>query len=266
MTPNGVVAANIQRLRKELGLSRKALADHIGWSEHKILDLEHGRDRRPGITPDELYVLGVALEATVFELLIPEAGIDQVDLPTDLVPQYAELAIPSVTASQYVESLFGMSAKLLTPERLDRMIDRLAYGQVRRGILAQHPLARQFIDPWMEAYGQHWGFLYHAIISSRDLGWTGDVTQAEAAEQVREVYSISVPMELEDARAEEAKLRRLLDEATDHGVLEVERLIAAGVLPEPPKPDDPHEALDDVDVLMALVDEWLTQIETKEKK
>ena len=67
-----VVAANVQALRKSLGLSQTGLGTRAGLGEMAVGNIENGKRR---INVDDLYALAEALETTGERLLTPGAEL-----------------------------------------------------------------------------------------------------------------------------------------------------------------------------------------------
>ena len=141
MTPNEIVAANIVRLRRDTDrwngqeLTRTKLAHACGWSDSKLLDIEHGRDRRPGATPDELYVLARALEVTIYDLLVPPPGVEFVE--SDGPDGAAPYTVWSV--DKYTWTIFGMPRDMFDTSALSTLRDTALSATLRRRVLAYHP-------------------------------------------------------------------------------------------------------------------------------
>jgi transcriptional regulator with XRE-family HTH domain len=68
-----VVAANVQALRKSLGLSQTELGTRAGFGEMAVGNIENGKRR---VNVDDLYALARALGVTVPQLLAPDAAVD----------------------------------------------------------------------------------------------------------------------------------------------------------------------------------------------
>ncbi|MEV6504768.1 helix-turn-helix transcriptional regulator [Streptomyces sp. NPDC051642] len=66
-----VVAANVQTLRKRLGLSQTELGTRAGFGEMAVGNIENGKRR---VNVDDLYALADALGATVQHLLNPDCS------------------------------------------------------------------------------------------------------------------------------------------------------------------------------------------------
>lgn len=279
MTPNEIVAANLERIRTETGLSRKALAEQLGWTEHRIVDLEHGRERRPSPKPDELFALCNRLPVTLFDLFLPPPGIEDVDLPLDSMdPQtVGEVQQPTMDRGEYGQMLFAIPARSLEPDNLRGLWDTLASDNVRRAILAQHPKVVELLEPIGREQRDLTREMFAALAAGGLLGIIGDdgelIESANAVAIVEDVYGSrsAPPMGVEEAREEERRLRHLFHETTDYGVDQVERQIRNGLLPEPRLPEDPAEVWTehvrgDHEQFDALVSEWLEQINEQETK
>jgi len=117
---SSVVAENVRRLRTENGWSRKRLAERLGWSESKVVDLEHGReDRERPASVDDIGRLCLAFQCSVFDLLLP--------LPDSVERE--------VERREIVERIFRMPPEALAPDQITRSFD--AYKD--RVILRGHP-------------------------------------------------------------------------------------------------------------------------------
>jgi hypothetical protein len=144
-TIDGVVAANILRLREEHGLSRAALAKRLTettgseWTTWRIIDLEGKRS--PGRPPSpvawaELVALAVGFDVTIYELVLPADRDDFIEVATPSVTgpgPFGHTLIVSeghdLDVDRYALMLFRIPRKVLTSERLEASAERLGYEQ-----------------------------------------------------------------------------------------------------------------------------------------
>ena len=237
MTPNEIVAANLRRMReKGLKLSREAFAKKVGWSPSRLQDLEHARDRQPGITPDELFALCAHLPITLFDLFLPPPDVENVDMPEAMAPTAAvDIVVPSMGRSHYGQLLFGIPSRYLEPDSRPRFLKSLAAEGVREAILMQHPSVVQVLDPLRQDHREILRELTAALIAEGVVSLQNEDGDAVVVDPAL------VRMSVAEARELEVKARQLVAKALDLKIQQVERRIVDGELPEPPSPDDAQE-------------------------
>jgi hypothetical protein len=144
-TIDGVVAANILRLREEHELSRAALAKRLTettgseWTAWRIIDLEGKRspERPPSpVAWAELVALAVGFDVTIYELVLPADRDDFIEVATPSATSpgpYGHTLTMSeshdLDVDEYALMLFRIPRNVLTSERLEASAKRLGYEQ-----------------------------------------------------------------------------------------------------------------------------------------
>jgi len=157
-TTDEVVAENLRRLRDERNLTRDALAAQLTensddeWSRWKIVDLEGARSKKTKKPPRpatwaDLVALALALEVTIFDPVLPDAGDTQVIVShrseteqskfpdDDSVPEELRGKPKTRTIGYNHRSdrdemgklLFGLPGSSLTAENLERIAAKSGY-------------------------------------------------------------------------------------------------------------------------------------------
>jgi transcriptional regulator with XRE-family HTH domain len=265
VTPTEIVAKYLKRIRTEWGLSRRAFAEKIGWTEHKLLDLEHGRDRRRVPSPDELFALCAHSQITLVDLFLPPPGIEQIELPLDAMNPTTPLDSfnPVLDRSTYAQMLFGIPSQYLEPDALPGFRKSLADESVKQAILTQHPSVVQILAPLRQRHREILRDLTAALIAEGEVS-----LQSDAGETVV-VDPTQVHMSVDEARAEEAEARQLVAGALNQELRLLERRIDSGELPKPPQPKEPQKVWGAYvrghkEPLDQLAAEWLAQIEQED--
>lgn len=120
-----VVAKNLRRIRDRKGWSRKKLAELAAmasadeWPEWRIIDLEGARSGRPPSSAKwpELVTLSYVLDVTLWELVLPEPGVQAVVNP--IPPDEYGVKVGNeygVSRSLLAERLSGLPARLFEDE------------------------------------------------------------------------------------------------------------------------------------------------------
>lgn len=102
---NETVAGNVTRLREAKGWSRGDLASRLGVGPHVARDYERPRKGAPQrqFLWEEIFNLCAVLEATIFELVLPEVGRDTKPPGMEHLP----LVIPQVINDKGSEEMWS---------------------------------------------------------------------------------------------------------------------------------------------------------------
>ncbi len=137
-----VVAYNVRRLREEKGLSVAQLAERLPVGRHVVYDYERprqGSEQRQFLWK-EIFFLCAVLDVTLFELVLPPAGVDLEHFESGRsVQEAAERADLGELASLRMDArtelafiLFGVDAKHVQPAVLRKLAEKVDAEHSRR--------------------------------------------------------------------------------------------------------------------------------------